>query len=103
MTAFFAVLATDRPDSAALRAEVRETHRRYLRAPGGHRVVVRLGGPTLEEATGDMNGTLLVIEAESIEAVRAFVADDPYSRAGLFAAVEIRPWRWSLGNPDQTP
>lgn len=47
-----------------------------------------------------MNGTLLVIQADSIDAVRAFVADDPYSRAGLFATVEIRPWRWGLGNPD---
>ena len=99
MTAYFAVFATDRPGSGALRAEIRERHRRYLRTPDGHDVVVRLGGPTLEEASGDMNGTLLVVEAASIDAVRAFVADDPYSRAGLFAAVEIRPWRWGLGNP----
>lgn len=100
MTAYFAVFATDRPDATALRAEIRERHRRYLRAPEGHDVVVRFGGPTLEEATGDMNGTLLVVEAASIDAVRAFVVDDPYSQAGLFAAVEIRPWRWGLGNPD---
>jgi uncharacterized protein len=100
VTAYFAVFATDRPGSSALRAEIRERHRRYLRAPDGHDVVVRLGGPTLEEASGDMNGTLLVVEAASIDAVRAFVADDPYSRAGLFAAVEIRPWRWGRGNPD---
>lgn len=102
MTAYFAVFATDRPGSAALRAEIRETHRRYLRAPGGHDVVVRLGGPTLEEYSGAMNGTLLVVEAADIAAVRAFVADDPYSHAGLFASVEIRPWCWSLGNTDAT-
>jgi uncharacterized protein YciI len=103
MTAYFAVFATDRPGAARLRAEIRETHRRYLRAPEGHDVLVRLGGPTLEESTGAMNGTLLVVEAADIDAVRAFVADDPYSRAGLFAAVEIRPWRWGLGNPDAAP
>ena len=97
---YFAIFATDKPDSAALRAETRERHRRYLRAPDGHDVVVRLGGPTLSEAAGDMNGTLLVVEAGDIAAVRAFLADDPYMRAGLFAAVEIRPWRWGLGNPD---
>jgi uncharacterized protein YciI len=100
MTLYFAVFATDRPGGGALRAEIRETHRRYLRAPEGHAVVVRLGGPTLEESDGTMNGTLLVVEAADIAAVRAFVADDPYSRAGLFAAVEIRPWHWGLGNPD---
>ena len=100
MRVYFAVFATDRPGTRELRAEMRERHRRYLRAPGGHDVVVRLGGPTLEETSGAMNGTLLVVEAASIDAVRAFVADDPYSQAGLFAAVEIRPWRWGLGNPD---
>jgi uncharacterized protein YciI len=100
MTAYFAVFATDRPGATKLRAEVRETHRRYLRAPEGHAVAVRLGGPTLDESTGAMNGTLLVVEAVDIAAVRAFVADDPYSHAGLFASVEIRPWRWGLGNPD---
>jgi hypothetical protein len=100
VTAYFAVFATDRPDLGALRAETRERHRHYLQAPDGHDVVVRLGGPTLEATSGEMNGTLLVVEAASIDAVRAFVADDPYSRAGLFGAVEIRPWRWGLGNPD---
>jgi len=103
MTAYFAVFATDRPGGAKLRAEIRETHRRYLRAPEGHVVAVRLGGPTLDESTGAMNGTLLVVEAADIAAVRAFVADDPYSRAGLFASVEIRPWCWGLGNPDAAP
>ena len=82
----------------ALRSESRERHRRYLLAPKGHDVVVRLGGPTLEEETGAMNGTLLVVEVASIDAVCAFVPDDAHGRAGLFAAVEIRPWRWGLGN-----
>ncbi|MNR23761.1 YciI-like protein [compost metagenome] len=47
-----------------------------------------------------MNGTLLVIEAHSLPEVEAFVQDDPYVQAGLFASVQIRPWHWSLGNPE---
>jgi hypothetical protein len=61
---------------------------------------VRLGGPTLDDAA-QMNGTLLVIEADHIDAVRLFMADDPYTAAGVYATVEIRPWAWGLGQPQE--
>lgn len=97
---FFAVFATDHPDSLALRQRLRPSHQAYLRASQAHRVIVRLGGPTLNDDTGaTMNGTLLVIEAGSLPEVEAFIQDDPYVRAGLFANIQIRAWHWSLGNP----
>lgn len=97
---FFAVFATDHPDSLALRQRLRPSHQAHLRASDTHRVIVRLGGPTLNEAGVAMNGTLLVVEAGSLPEVEAFVQDDPYVRAGLFATIQIRPWHWSLGNPE---
>ncbi|WP_434575456.1 YciI family protein [Pseudomonas sp. Z3-6] len=97
---FFAVFATDYPDSLALRQRLRPSHQAHLRASDTHRVIVRLGGPTLNEAGLAMNGTLLVVEAGSLPEVEAFVQDDPYVRAGLFATIQIRPWHWSLGNPE---
>lgn len=99
MNPYFAILATDKPDLEPLRAQIRPQHREYLREPHPHRVVVRLGGPTLDGCEGSMNGTLLVVEAASLREVQAFFSDDPYARAGLFERVEIRPWNWSLGNP----
>jgi uncharacterized protein len=94
--AHFIVLATDRPDCLWLREQVRPEHRRFLRDPGNHCVRVLLAGPTLEETGQTMNGTLLVAEAESIEEVTRFVADDPYARAGLFEQVVIRPWNCGI-------
>ncbi|MOA69943.1 YciI-like protein [compost metagenome] len=47
-----------------------------------------------------MNGTLLIIEASSLPEVEAFIQDDPYVQAGLFTSIQIRPWHWSLGNPE---
>jgi len=99
MGLFFAVFATDRPDSLALRQRLRPSHQAHLRAPEMHRVIVWLGGPTLDDAGEAMNGTLLVIEAGSLPEVEAFIQEDPYVRAGLFATIQIRPWHWSLGNP----
>jgi len=51
-----------------------------------------------------MNGSLVVIEAASLQAAKEIAAGDPYAKAGLFASVEIRPWIWTLnnsGNPDK--
>jgi uncharacterized protein len=101
MPRFFAVFATDKPDMQQVRERVRPVHRSHLRAAAQHGVFVRLGGPMLEPQCNAMNGTLLVIEAEGIDDVKAFVDSDPYVRAGLFDRVEIRPWDWSLGNPER--
>lgn len=100
MGQFFAVFATDHPGSQALRQRLRPSHQAHLRATETHRVVVRFGGPTLDDAGTAMNGTLLVIEAGSLSEVEAFIQDDPYVQGGLFASIQIRPWHWSLGNPE---
>lgn len=44
-----------------------------------------------------MNGTLLIVEADDLAAVRAFVDADPYVAAGVYARIDIRPWRCGLG------
>jgi hypothetical protein len=94
---FYAVWATDRPGMLATRLRVRDAHRARLREPGDHPVKVVAGGPTLDEADAAMNGSLLVIEAESLEAVRRFVDEDPYAVEGVYAHVEVRAWQWGLG------
>lgn len=96
---FFVVMANDRPDSLALREQLRPAHRDWLRIHPGHDVVVLHGGPTLGR-DGQMNGTVLIIQAQNLQQVRRFVEADPYSAGGLFAEVVIRPWRWSLGRPE---
>lgn len=93
----FVVLATDKPGHVELRERTRPEHRRYLRSHGVPAVHVLLAGPTLDRAGNQMNGTLLVVEAICLEDVSTFIAADPYSKAGLFAHIDIRPWRCGLG------
>jgi uncharacterized protein YciI len=99
----FVVWATDREGMLSERHRVRDAHRERLRNPAGHAVKVVAGGPTLNETDGAMNGSLLIVEADSIEAVRRFVADDPYSLGQVYASVQIRPWQWGLGRPQGVP
>jgi hypothetical protein len=91
--ALFVLTCMDRPGSLALRMATREAHFAYARSLPG---VVRLGGPFLSD-TGEMIGSLMIIEARDIAAARRFNAEDPYTRAGLFERVEVAPWRVTFG------
>jgi len=89
----FAILCTDKPGALALRLATREAHLAYARGFPG---LIRLAGPFLN-AAGEMTGSLFLVEAPDIDAVRAFNAADPYTLAGLFERVEITPWRATIG------
>lgn len=91
--ATFVLLCIDKPDSLPLRLATREAHLAYARSFAGS---MKLGGPILDEQ-GDMAGSLIILEAEDMAAAKAFNAEDPYTKAGLFERVEIRPFRVTLG------
>lgn len=101
MARFFAIFATDKPGMCAVRERIRPVYRKWLRNASQHGVFVRLGGATLAPQCDAMNGTLLVIEADDLDDVMSFMSTDPYMQAGLFERVEVRPWNWSLGNPER--
>lgn len=96
---YFVIFATDKAGMAHVRERIRPRHRVYLRNPGAHPVKVLVGGPTLTSDQATMNGTLLLVEAEALADVEAFVRDDPYTEAALFEEVSIRPWSCGLGSP----
>lgn len=95
----FIIVNTDKDDGIELRAQTREVHLDYLRDHGKD-VKLLMAGPTPSEDASRVTGSLIVVEADDIETVRDFAAADPYSKAGLFANVEVRPWNWTFGNPD---
>lgn len=92
----YALLCTDKPNASALRADVRPKHLAFIDA---HKTQVKIAGPFLSDDGQTMVGSLIIIEASDIAAARAFAATDPYAQAGLFANVEIKPWRWIVGAP----
>ena len=84
----FVVIATDKPNSLALRTATREAHFDYARNTG----VIKIGGPFLD-SNGDMIGSLIIFESDDLESARAWHANDPYVKAGLFMHSEVRPWK----------
>ena len=89
----FTVSCRDRPDAFDLRARTREAHLAYLAERGD---AVRLGGPWQDEE-GRSVGSLLIVEAGDLAAARALADADPYAQAGLFASVQVEPWRLVVG------
>lgn len=89
----FVVLCLDKPESLAIRQEHRAAHLAYLAANADS---VKLGGPFLD-AAGQMCGSMLVFSCPDEAAARALLAGDPFLKAGLFASVELRPFRPSVG------
>lgn len=88
---YFAVICRDKPDALDLRMATRDAHLAYIETTGA----AFIAGPLLHE--GGPRGSLLVIEAEDIEAAQAWAANDPYARAGLFDSVEIAEWKRVIG------
>lgn len=92
----FALLCTDKPDSLDLRMSVRPNHLKYLESLG---TALEAAGPFTSDE-GSPIGSLVIIEAADRAAAQAMAANDPYAKAGLFAAVEIKPWKWLIKNPE---
>lgn len=86
----FHFIGLDRKDARERRMAVRPEHLNYAQ---GH---TRLGGALLD-AEGLPIGSVMIVEAESIEAARVLVANDPYARADIFETTELRPWRVAIG------
>ncbi|MEP2782454.1 MAG: YciI family protein [Pseudoruegeria sp.] len=87
-----ALIARDKADSLSVRMENRPDHVAYLKANES----VEQAGPLLNDS-GDMCGSLIVLNVESMADAEAFVAGDPYGKAGLFDSVELIPWNRVIG------
>lgn len=90
----FIATCVDKPDSLARRTENRPAHLAYLATLGAR---VRVAGALLDPTGQNPIGSLLIFETIDEAEVRALLAADPYAEAGLFASVDLRPWRQALG------
>jgi uncharacterized protein YciI len=87
----YAVNCQDKPGHLDTRLENRAAHLAYIEATG----IVKMAGPYLKD--GQMCGSLIILETESLAAAEAWVADDPYGKAGLFDCVTVTEWKKVIG------
>ena len=92
----FVATCTDKPQSMELRLSTRPAHLAYLTSLGAK---VKAGGALLSPDRQSVLGSMLILEGESEEDIAKILADDPYTQAGLFASVDVKPWRQAVGAP----
>jgi uncharacterized protein YciI len=75
--------------------EIRPDHLAYLESLGPK---LRVGGALLSEDAKEPRGSVIIVEAGGLDEAKAIAAADPYAKAGVFADVEIHPFRQAVGS-----
>lgn len=94
----YAFLCQDRPGALQVRLDARPEHLEWLNGLNAEGKLA-FAGPFVGQ-DGNSNGSLVMVEAASMEEAKTLAAADPYARAGLFASVEVRPWNWTFNKPE---
>lgn len=94
---WYAIYATDNPDSLQARQAARPAHLARLHAlrDAGR---LLLAGPfpavdAEEPGPAGFSGSLIVAEFDDLDAAQAWADTDPYRAADVYRAVEVRPFR----------
>ena len=83
----FTLIARDRENGLERRLAHRPAHLEHMaRLDASGRI--RYGGPLLNEK-GEMSGSLIIIEADDLEAARATFRDDPYVIHAVFEEYDV--------------
>jgi uncharacterized protein YciI len=85
----FAFMLFDAPGMAARRLEIRPEHKAYLAAVAER---IAFAGPLLDDA-GAMTGSLLVIDFADRAAALAWLAAEPFTRAGVYGSRQVMAFR----------
>ncbi|WP_137129391.1 YciI-like protein [Rhizobium sp. FY34] len=96
--ALFAFVCADKPGHLNVRMDTRPAHVEHLNALNASGVL-KMAGPFLD-SDGKPNGSLVIVEAETIEEARSIADADPYTKAGLFQSVEVRAFNWVFNKPE---
>jgi uncharacterized protein YciI len=94
---FYMIRGTDVPNSLERRQTARPAHVKRLEQLRDEGRLLLCGPlPAVESddpGPAGFTGSLIVAEFESLTAARAWADADPYVAAGVYAAVEIQPFR----------
>jgi uncharacterized protein YciI len=97
---WFAIIARDVPDSLNLRQGARPAHlARLQELLAAGRLLVAGAFPAIEApdpGPAGFTGSLILAEFPSQAAAQAWADADPYVAAGVYAEVQIKPFRQAL-------
>ena len=84
---YYIVHCIDKPNSA--RAEFQKEHRSHLESQP---LKIFTAGPLMDDRAENMIGSMLIFECDSREQIDAFLAAEPFNKAGVFEQVNVHRW-----------
>ena len=86
------LIAKDKAGALDVRKANRDAHLAYIKLTG----VVQQAGPILN-AAGEMTGSVIILDVQSMANAEDWAASDPYALAGLFESVQLLHWNRVIG------
>jgi uncharacterized protein YciI len=93
-------LEDDMAVSKRIRSDHLAAHLAYLEQ---HRDLILLGGAMLDEDGATRVGSALILNVRDRQQAETFSENEPFRKAGLYAAVRIRRMRRAQWRPDLAP
>ena len=94
---YYAIICEDIEDSLTLRRETRPAHLARIQSLVDEgRLLVAGPHPALDTAEpgeAGFTGSLIIAEFASLEAATAWAEADPYTEAGVFSRVTVKPFK----------
>ena len=86
----YAIITRDKPSSLEVRNRARAEHLEYLTR---HQDKLLAAGAQTDDAGQGGYGGIIIVDTEDRAEAEAFIRDDPFTKAGLFAGIEVVRWR----------
>ena len=86
----YVIQLKDKPGASDLRTKTRDAHLAYLKA--NQDKLLAAGALIDDDGTGGVGG-LLILDTDDRAVAQAFIDNDPFAKAGLFASVTVTRWR----------
>ena len=86
----YAIICDDKSGCSHVRDEHRPAHMAYLDANASKLLAA---GAQLSDDGKVMSGGILLVDTDDRAEAEAFIANDPFAKAGLFQSIKVVRWR----------
>ena len=87
----FILYGLDKPGGGDIRKATRQRHLDWIASLTPR---VKIAGPMFADDGATPIGSVMALEADSLEAAKAQFAKDPYAAAGLWQSTTVRQFNW---------
>ena len=94
----YAIQTQDKAGTAELRAATRPAHVEYLTK---NQSLLLAAGALIDDDGRGGHGGILLVDTDDRAVAERFIAEDPFTKAGLFEKVTVTRWRKAFFNGEK--